>query len=383
MEFTVDEQHRIVAENVEKFARKEMLPLARELDEKGEFSMPLWKKMSDLGYPGLLCAEKYGGSGLGALGTTIALEAAGRGGADQGTLLSWAAHMVISMLNIEHWGNEEQKQTYLPRMASGEWIGAMALTEPNAGSDATSITTGAERKGDKYLLNGTKMFITNGPICDVVCVIARSDAQSKGAGGTTAFIVDKSMPGWFSSKKLDKMGLRASPTGELVFENCEVPMANVLGEVGKGMTSVAFSGVNWERTILAGHFLGGMEFNLNECIRYAKERVQFGRPIASFQAIQHKLVNMAADIEAVKVLLYRQAWMIDNDIPCIKETALTKALLGDMMLKNADEAIQVFGGYGLCKEYPVERFYRDWKLATIGGGTSEVNRDIAARILLK
>lgn len=383
MDFTISEQHRIVADNVEKFARKEMLPLGRELDEKGEFSMPLWKKMGELGYPGLLASEKYGGSGLGALGTTIALEAAGRGGADQGTLLSWAAHMVISMLNIEHWGNEEQKQKYIPRMVSGEWIGAMALTEPGAGSDASSITTRAELKGDKYIINGTKMFITNGPICDVVCVIARSDANSKGANGTTAFIVDKSMPGWFSSKKLDKMGLRASPTGELVFENCEVPVENVLGEVGRGMKSVAFSGVNWERTILAGPFLGGMEYTLDESIKYAKERVQFGQPIASFQAIQHKIVNMAANIEALKLLFYRQAWMIDNDMPCIKETSLTKALIGDMMLKHADEAIQIFGGYGLCKEYPVERFYRDWKLASIGGGTSEVNRDIAARILLR
>lgn len=383
MDFKIPEEHLAIVKSVEKFATNEMLPLAQMLDEKGEFSMPLWGKMGELGYTGLLAGEKYGGSNLGALGTTMALEAAGRAGADQGTLLSWAAHMVISMLNIEHWGNEEQKQKYLPKMATGEWIGAMALTEPGAGSDASSITTRAELKGDKYILNGTKMFITNGPICDVVCVIARSEAESRGANGTTAFIVDKSMPGWFSSKKLDKMGLRASPTGELVFENCEVPVANVLGNVGMGMKGVAFSGVNWERTILAGHFVGGMEFNLNECIKYAKERVQFGRPIASFQTIQHKIVDMAADIEALKLLLYRQAWMIDNNIPCIKETSLTKAIMGSMMLRNADEAIQIFGGYGLCKEYPVERFYRDWKLATIGGGTTEVNKDIAARFLFK
>jgi alkylation response protein AidB-like acyl-CoA dehydrogenase len=383
MDFTVSEQHRIVAENVEKFARKEMLPLAEELDEKGEFSMPLWKKMGELGYPGLLASEKYGGSGLGALGTTIALEAAGRGGADQGTLLSWAAHMVISMLNIEHWGTEEQKQKYLPRMASGEWIGSMALTEPNAGSDASSITTRSELKGDKYILNGTKIFITNGPNCEVSVVITRSEAGSRGANGTTAFIVDKSMPGWYSSRKLNKMGLRASPTGELVFDNCEVPVENVLGQVGMGIKSVAFSGVNWERTILAGPFLGGMEFNLALCIKYAKERVQFGKPIASFQVMRHKLVDMAADIEAMKVLIYRQAWMIDNNIPCIMETSLTKALLGPKILRNVDESVQIFGGYGLCKEYPVQRFYRDWKLATIGGGTSEVNKDIAAGILLK
>lgn len=381
MDFSKTDEQLAIEETVEKFARNEMAPLAREMDEKGEFNFELWRKMADLGLVGLTIPEEYGGSGLGALGTTYALEAAGRGGADQGTLLSWAAHMVIAAMNIQSWGTEAQKKKYLPRMASGEWIGAMALTEPDAGSDAASLRTRAELRGDKFILNGTKMFITNGPICEVAVVIARTDPD-KGSAGISAFIVDKSMPGWFSGKKLDKLGVRASPTSELIFENCEVPRENLLGELGMGFKGVAFSGVNWERTILGASFLGGMEYNLSQCIKYAKERIQFGRPIAAFQAIRHKIADMAAEIEVVKLLLYRQAWMIDNNIPCIKETSLTKAVGGRLIVKNADDAVQIHGGYGLIKDFPVERFYRDCKLAEIGGGTSEIQREIASRFLL-
>ncbi|HPF44199.1 MAG TPA: acyl-CoA dehydrogenase family protein [Syntrophomonadaceae bacterium] len=383
MDFNKSEEHLAIEASIEKFARNEMAPLARELDEKSEFPMELWRKMGQLGYCGLLLEEKYGGSNLGAVGSVLAMQAAGRGGADQGTCLSWASHMVIASLNIQTWGTEEQKEKYLPKMASGEWIGAMALTEPGSGSDASSLTTRATLKGDKYILNGTKMFITNGPICEVAVVIARTDPEKKGASGCTAFIVDRSMPGWYAGQKLDKMGMRASPTSELVFENCEVPVENVLGPVGMGMKGVAFSGVNWERTILAAPFLGGIEYNLEQCIKYAKEREQFGRPIASFQAIQHKLAEMAACIEAAKLLVYRQAWMIDHNLPCIKETSLSKFFLAKLVGFIADEAVQIHGGYGLMKEYPVERFFRDWKLASIGGGTSEVNKNIAAQLLLK
>lgn len=383
MDFSKSEEHLAIEAAMEKFARNEMAPLARELDEKSEFSMDLWNKMGKLGYCGLLLDEKYGGSNLGALGATFAMQGAARGGADQGTCLSWAAHMVIASLNIQTWGNEEQKEKYLPKMATGEWIGAMALTEPGAGSDASSLTTRAVQKGDKYILNGTKMFITNGPICEVAVVVARTDPEKRGGSGCTAFIVDRSMPGWYAGKKLDKMGMRASPTSELVFENCEVPVENVLGPVGMGINGVAFSGVNWERTILAAPFLGGIEYTLEQCIKYCKEREQFGRPIASFQVIQHKIADMAAAIEVAKLLVYRQAWMIDNDIFCIKETSLSKPFLAKLVGMIADEAVQIHGGYGLIKEFPVERFFRDWKLASIGGGTSEINKNIAAKLLLK
>lgn len=383
MDFNKSEEHLAIEASIEKFARKEMAPLARELDERSEFPWDLWRRMGELGYLGLLMEEKYGGSNLGALGTTLALEAAGRGGADQGTLLSWAAHMVISALNIQTWGNDEQKEKYLPKMVSGEWVGSMALTEPGSGSDASSITTRAIRKGDKYILNGTKMFITNGPICEVAVVIARTDLEKKGASGCTAFIVDKTMPGWYAGQKLDKMGVRASPTSELVFENCEVPVESVMGEVGMGMKGVGYSGVNWERTILGAPFVGGMEYNLEQCIKYCKEREQFGRPLASFQVLQHKIADMAAELEVVKLLMYRQAWMIDNNIFCIKETSLSKPLIAKFIGHNADEAVQIHGGYGLIKDFPVERFFRDWKLSAIGGGTSEINKNIAAQILFK
>lgn len=381
MDFAKTPEQIALEENAERFARNEMAPLAKEIDATGQFSWELWRKLGQLGYLGLTVPEEFGGSGLGALETTFVLQAAGRGGADQGTLLSWAAHMVIATMNIQKWGNDEQKARYLPKLATGEWVGAMALTEPDAGSDAGSLRTRAELKGDKFILNGTKIFITNGSICDVAVVVARSDPD-KGTDGISAFIVDKSCPGWYASKDLDKGGMRGSPTSELVFENCEIPKENLLGELGMGFKGVAFSGVNWERTILGASFLGGMEFNLNECIKYAKERKQFGRPIASFQAIRHKIAEMAGEIEAVKWLLYHQAWMIDNDIPCIKETSLTKAIGGSMIVRNADNAVQIHGGYGLIKDFPVERSMRDFKLVEIGGGTTEIQKEIASRFLL-
>lgn len=382
MDFCKTPEQIALEQTIEKFARKEMAPLAREADEKGEFPWQLWRTMGSLGLLGLTVPGEYGGTGAGALETTFALQAAGRGGADQGLLLSWAAHMVIATMNIQVWGNDEQKAKYLPRLATGEWVGAMALTEPDAGSDAGSLRTRAQLRSDKFILNGTKMFITNGPICDVAVVIARTDPE-KGADGISAFIIDKDMPGWRAGKKLDKMGLRSSPTSELIFEDCEVSQENLLGPLGRGYKGVAFSGVNWERTILGASFLGGMEFALEQSIQYAKQRVQFGKPIAAFQALRHRIVDMAAEIEAVKLLLYRQAWMIDNNLPCVKETALTKSFGGRLIVKNADDAVHVHGGYGLIKDFPVERWYRDVKLAEIGGGTTEIQKEVAAHFLFK
>jgi alkylation response protein AidB-like acyl-CoA dehydrogenase len=381
MDFRKSEEHLAIEASVEKFARQEMAPLAKELDEKGEFSMELWRKMGSLGYCGLLIDEKYGGSNLGALGTVLALQAAGRGGADQGTCLSWASHMVIASLNIQTWGTEEQKEKYLPRMASGEWIGAMALTEPGAGSDASSITTRAVRKGDKYILNGTKMFITNGPICDVVVVIARTDPSKKGSSGCTAFIVDRSMPGWYAGQKLDKMGMRSSPTSELIFEDCIIPEENLLGGEGMGAL-VANTTLHWERTGM-GFAIGTMEYNLNLCKEYALQRYQFGEPIGNFQAVRHRLAEMKIDIEAAKCLFYRMAWLIDTDqIPAILDISVGKAFLSKALVKNADAAISIFGGYGVCSEYPVQRSYRDAKIIEIGGGTYDIQLNMIAAAIM-
>ncbi|NLM88507.1 MAG: acyl-CoA dehydrogenase [Syntrophomonadaceae bacterium] len=380
MDFRKSEEHLAIEASVEKFARQEMAPLAKELDEKGEFSMELWKKMGSLGYCGLLVDEKYGGSNLGALGTVLALQAAGRGGADQGTCLSWASHMVIASLNIQTWGTEEQKEKYLPRMASGEWIGAMALTEPGAGSDASSITTRAVRKGDKYILNGTKMFITNGPICDIGIVLAVTD-PSKGPLGISAFIFEKDFPGFSRGKKIDKMGMRSSPTSELIFEDCIIPEENLLGGEGMGAL-VANTTLHWERTGM-GFAIGTMEYNLNLCKEYALQRYQFGEPIGNFQAVRHRLAEMKIDIEAAKCLFYRMAWLIDTDqIPAILDISVGKAFLSKALVKNADAAISIFGGYGVCSEYPVQRSYRDAKIIEIGGGTYDIQLNMIAAAIM-
>ncbi|MFY9323855.1 MAG: acyl-CoA dehydrogenase family protein [Syntrophomonadaceae bacterium] len=380
MDFRKSEEHLAIEASVEKFARQEMAPLAKELDEKGEFSMELWKKMGSLGYCGLLVDEKYGGSNLGALGTVLALQAAGRGGADQGTCLSWASHMVIASLNIQTWGTEEQKEKYLPRMASGEWIGAMALTEPGAGSDASSITTRAVRKGDKYILNGTKMFITNGPICDIGIVLAVTD-PSKGPLGISAFIFEKDFPGFSRGKKIDKMGMRSSPTSELIFEDCIIPEENLLGGEGMGAL-VANTTLHWERTGM-GFAIGTMEYNLNLCKEYALQRYQFGEPIGNFQAVRHRLAEMKIDIEAAKYLFYRMAWLIDTDqIPAILDISVGKAFLSKALVKNADAAISIFGGYGVCSEYPVQRSYRDAKIIEIGGGTYDIQLNMIAAAIM-
>jgi alkylation response protein AidB-like acyl-CoA dehydrogenase len=380
MDFRKSEEHLAIEASVEKFARQEMAPLAKELDEKGEFSMELWRKMGSLGYCGLLIDEKYGGSNLGALGTVLALQAAGRGGADQGTCLSWASHMVIASLNIQTWGTEEQKEKYLPRMASGEWIGAMALTEPGAGSDASSITTRAVRKGDKYILNGTKMFITNGPICDMGIVLAVTD-PSRGPLGISAFIFEKDFPGFSRGKKIDKMGMRSSPTSELIFEDCIIPEENLLGGEGMGAL-VANTTLHWERTGM-GFAIGTMEYNLNLCKEYALQRYQFGEPIGNFQAVRHRLAEMKIDIEAAKYLFYRMAWLIDTDqIPAILDISVGKAFLSKALVKNADAAISIFGGYGVCSEYPVQRSYRDAKIIEIGGGTYDIQLNMIAAAIM-
>ena len=380
MDFRKSEEHLAIEASGEKFARQEMAPLAKELDEKGEFSMELWKKMGSLGYCGLLVDEKYGGSNLGALGTVLALQAAGRGGADQGTCLSWASHMVIASLNIQTWGTEEQKEKYLPRMASGEWIGAMALTEPGAGSDASSIPTRAVRKGDKYILNGTKMIIPNGPICDIGIVLAVTD-PSKGPLGISAFIFEKDFPGFSRGKKIDKMGMRSSPTSELIFEDCIIPEENLLGGEGMGAL-VANTTLHWERTGM-GFAIGTMEYNLNLCKEYALQRYQFGEPIGNFQAVRHRLAEMKIDIEAAKCLFYRMAWLIDTDqIPAILDISVGKAFLSKALVKNADAAISIFGGYGVCSEYPVQRSYRDAKIIEIGGGTYDIQLNMIAAAIM-
>ncbi len=378
MDFRFTDEQRAFQEQVLKFSQKELAPLAEEADWKGEFCWEAWRKMGAFGLLGLTYPEQYGGSGADVVTACLAGEAVAHGGAEGGLCLAWGAHTYLCGDTILVHGNEEQKRKYVPKLASGEWVGAMGLTEPGAGSDAASIRTTATRKGDYYLLNGTKMFITNGPIADVLVIIAVTDKEKKGAG-ISAFIVEKGYPGFSVGRELKKMGVKASTTGELIFEDCPVPAANILRKEGEGFI-IALGTVEWDRSTLMAPFLGGLEYALEASVKYAKQRVQFGRPIASFQAIQHKLADMKVILEATRLLIYRVAWLKDqgkflNPV----EAAEAKLFVGEFGMKLASDAVQIHGGYGLMHEYPVERIFRDAKLGAIGGGTSEIMRLIISR----
>jgi len=381
LDFKLTEEQKSLQRTFEKFARTELAPLAEEMDKEAKFlPQEVWQKMGELGYLALPFPEQYGGSGLGALDTLICMEAAARGGADGGTLLSWGGHMTIGSIPIIRFGTGAQKEKYLPSMAKGELIGAFALTEPNAGSDAGRVSTTAKREGNKYILNGTKMFITNGPICDVAIVFAVTDKDKK-SKGISAFLVEKGTQGFFAGNKLDKMGVRSSPTSELIFDNCQIPAENLLGAEGEGFQKVARSTLAWERVVL-GYFSGMMEYNLDLCLDHAKQRSQFNRPIGDFQAIQHKLADMKTAIETARLLNYRSAWLIDQGREDLMAASIGKLYLSQVLMDTVSEAVQIFGGYGYIREYPVERAFRDAKISQIGGGTTEIQRSIIARKLL-
>jgi len=378
MEFGFTDEQKAFQEQVLKFSQKELAPLAEEADWKGEFCWEAWRRMGRFGLLGLTYPEAFGGSGSDVVTACLAGEAVGRGGAEGGLCLAWGAHTYLCGDTILRHGSEEQKRKYVAKIASGEWVGAMGLTEPGAGSDAASIRTTAVRKGDAYYLNGTKMFITNGPIADVMVIIAVTAKDKKGAG-ISAFIVEKNYPGFSVGRELKKMGVKASTTGELVFDECAVPAENILRREGDGFL-IALGTVEWDRSTLLAPCLGGLEYALDACVSYSKERRQFDRPIASFQAIQHKLADMKVIIEAMRLLIYRVAWLKDqgqgvNPV----EAAVAKLFAGELGMKAAHDAVQIHGGYGLMHEYPVERIYRDSRLGAIGGGTSEIMRLIIAR----
>jgi hypothetical protein len=378
VEFSFTDEQRAFKEQVLKFSQKEIAPYAEESDWKGEFCWEAWKKMGAFGLLGLPYPEEYGGSAADVVTACLAGEALAQGGAEGGLCLAWGAHTYLCGDTILVNGSEAQKRKYVPKIASGEWVGALGLTEPGAGSDAASIRTTAKREGDYYLLNGTKMFITNGPIADVLVVMALTDKEKK-AGGISAFIVEKDFPGYSVGRELKKMGVKASTTGELIFEDCPVPAQNLLGKEGDGF-GMALVTLEWDRSALMAPFLGALEYALEASIKYAKERVQFGRPIASFQAMQHKLADIKVTVEAVRLLIYRVAWLKDqgksfNPV----EAAAAKLFVGELGMKAASDAVQIHGGYGFMHEYPVERIFRDAKLGAIGGGTTEIMRLIIAR----
>jgi alkylation response protein AidB-like acyl-CoA dehydrogenase len=381
MDFRNTDEQDLFYKSVVEFARKEIMPGAAERDEEARFDRDVWDKAADFGLMGLPYPEEYGGSGASVMDTSLAGEALGYGGLDAGFCLSWGAHVVIGGIPIWQLGTEEQKQKYLPRIASGEWISGLGLTEPEAGSDAGGILTTAVKKDGYYVLNGTKTFITNGPIGQVFVILAKTDPE-KGHAGITGFIVEKGCKGFSIGKEIHKTGNRSSPTSELVFEDCEVPAENLLGEENQGFLQVAMATLEWERSVMLAAAIGGMQIQLEECIKYAKERKQFGRPIASFQAVQFMLADMKMWLETSRWILYKTAWNKDQGIMDHVQASLSKLYITEVALKAARNAIQIHGGYGYTKEYAVERSYRDAQLGVLGGGTSEIQRWIIGRSLI-
>jgi alkylation response protein AidB-like acyl-CoA dehydrogenase len=380
MDFQLTEEQQIFRKVVYDYTRKNIAPYAEKADAEGEFSMDAWKKLGEFGLLGLHFPQEYGGHGTDILSACLAGEAMGHGGADGGLMLSLGAHTYLCGDTILRHGTEEQKKKYLPKIASGEWIGCLGLTEPGAGSDAAAISTQAVRKGDSYLLNGTKMFITNGPLAQVAVVFAVTDKEA-GHFGVSAFIIEKGTKGFSAGKPLHKLGVRSSTTSELVLEDVEIPASNILGDEGLGFM-IALEALEWDRSALLAPIVGSMEKAIADCSRYAMDRKQFGRPISEFQAIQHKIADMKVFVEAAKLLVYRVAWNKDKgNAMNMMETSVAKLFVGDWGIQAASEAVQIHGGYGFMRDYPVERLFRDAKLAQIGGGTSEIQRMIISRLL--
>ncbi len=380
MEFGFTEEQLLFRDTIYKYAKNEIVPLCEEADLKSEFSFEIWKKLGAMGLLGLPFPEEYGGQGADVVTCCLAGEALGHAGVDSGHLLALGAHTYLCTDTLYKHGNEAQRKKYVPKLASGEWIGCMGLTEPGAGSDAASLQTTAVKKGDRWILNGSKTFITNAPVANV-CVVYATVDKSKKHAGISAFIVEKDFKGFSTGKPFHKMGVRASTTSEVFFEDCEVPEENVLGNIGEGFM-YAHQTLEWDRSALLAPFVGGMQFMIEQCARYASDRVQFEKPIKSFQAIQHKLADMKVVLEAARLAVYRVASLKDAGYPINHlQASIAKAFVGDWGFKVTSEAVQIFGGYGYIHDYPVERMLRDAKLAQIGGGTSEVQRLIISRLL--
>ena len=380
MDFGLTEEHLMFKEQVLKFARREIVPRVQEHDLQGKFDRESWKRLGEFGILGLHFPEELGGSGADVMTSVLVAEALGEAGVDGGLTLSYGAHTYLCADTIFSHGTDEQRRKYIPRLAAGEWIGCMGLTEPGAGSDVASLRTRAQRDGSHWILNGTKMFITNGAIADVAVIYAKTD-PSAGHSGISAFVVEKGTPGFSVSRSLNKMGVRTSPTSELVFEDCIIPAENLIGAEGSGFL-MAMQTVEWDRSALLAPFVGAVSFLIQRCSRYAQEREQFGRPIAYFQAVRHKLADMKIFLEAARSLVYRIAWCKDQGRPLNHlEAAVAKLFVGDWSLGPTNDAMVLLGGYGYCHEYDVERIFRDGRLAPIGGGTSDVQKVLISRLM--
>jgi len=385
MDFQLTDEQRMIKETVLKWSVNELGPLQEKIDEEDWFPPDFFKKCAEIGILGITIGEKYGGLGGDVLMQTLAIEEMSR--ICPALAMSYGAHSNLCANNIYKNASEMLKEKYLPSLVSGEKIGALGLTEPNAGSDAMSLRTRAVKKGDKYILNGSKMFITNGPVADTLLVYVKTDPD-KGAKGISAFIVEKDFPGYSVARKLKKVGMRGSPTAELVFQDCEVPAENLVGQENMGV-HVMTSGLDVERIVLAGGSVGMAQQALDYSVRYAVEREQFGQPIANFQMIQQKLADMYTRTEAARLLVYRAADVAQKSPRGGKGTELTRQAAAAILFaaENAtwvcDQGVQIHGGYGYCLEFPVQKLWRDAKLYEIGAGTSEVRRMIIARELTR
>lgn len=377
LDFDLGETAEMLRDSVMTFSSDEIAPRAAEIDETDQFPMDLWKKMGDLGVLGITVEEEYGGAGMGYLEHSIAMQEISRASASVG--LSYGAHSNLCVNQIRRNGTEEQKQRYLPKLISGDHVGALAMSEPGAGSDVVSMKLKAEKKGDRYILNGNKMWITNGPDADTMVIYAKTDADA-GPKGITAFLVEKGFKGFSVAQKLDKLGMRGSHTGELVFEDCEVPEENVLGEVNKGVR-VLMSGLDYERAVLAAGPIGIMDACMDVVVPYIHERKQFGQAIGEFQLMQGKIADMYTTMNACKAYVYAVAKACDRGQTTRKDAAGAILYAGEKATWMALEAIQVLGGMGYINESPTGRLLRDAKLYEIGAGTSEIRRMLIGREL--
>ncbi|MFN8775275.1 MAG: acyl-CoA dehydrogenase [Flavobacteriales bacterium] len=379
MDFTKTENHLMIAQMVRDFAEKEIRPHVMEWDETQTFPREVFRKMGELGLMGVLVPESYGGSGLGYNEYISVIEEVAAVCGSVG--LSLAAHNSLCTNHIYEFGNEQQKQKYLPRLASGEWIGAWGLTEANTGSDALRMKCTAVQDGDYWVINGTKNWITHGISGEVAVVLVRT-GELLDSHGITAFIIERGTPGFSGGKKENKLGMRASETAELIFDNCRVHKDQVLGQIGDGFVQ-AMKILDGGRISIGALALGIAKGAMRASVTYAKQREQFGQPIANFQAIAFKLADMATEIEAAEILLYQAAFLKNNKKKVTRESAMAKYYASEVSVRVATEAVQIFGGYGYTKDFPVEKYYRDSKLCTIGEGTSEIQKLVISREILK
>ncbi len=379
LDFDLGETAEAIRETVAEFADREIAPRAEEIDRSNSFPRDLWPKLGALGLLGITVEEEYGGAGLGYLEHVLAMEEVSRASASVG--LSYGAHSNLCVNQIRLHGTDAQKRRYLPKLISGEHVGALAMSEPGAGSDVVSMRTRAERRGDRFILNGNKMWITNGPEADVLVVYAKTDPEA-GSRGITAFLVEKGFPGFSTAQKLDKLGMRGSDTCELLFENCEVPEDNVLGEPGGGVR-VLMGGLDYERLVLSGGPLGIMRACLDLVLPYVHERRQFGRPIGTFQLMQGKIADMYTAMNAARAYAYTCARAADRGRITRQDAAACLLFAAERATALALEAIQALGGNGYINDYPAGRLLRDAKLYEIGAGTSEIRRMLIGRELFR